>query len=266
MKKELKPTLAIIDLTDCEGCQLELISFKERLLDLSDKVEFVEWRLAQDRSEALRQNFDVVIIEGTPITSEEIELVKEIRERAGIVVALGSCAAIGGVNSILNQSEREAAKNKIYNSEYRLKATDSRPLSAHIKVDVVIPGCPVSGSEAEEVLGKLVHGFFPRPKSYTVCMECKAKQNRCLLLENLPCMGPVTRGGCGALCLSHGIPCYGCWGKLDGTNVEALKKKFKEFMSEEEIGKRFRIYWRNENSNVKTQNSKLSPKLKIQKI
>lgn len=241
-----KLSLAIIDFTDCEGCQLELVDLKEKLLDLTDRVELVEWRLVQDRERefVFPKKVDVAIVEGTPLTQEEIGILKEIRSRAVVLVALGSCACIGGVNSILDQQRRQELKDQIYDSQYQMLAVDSRPVSAHVRVEVMIPGCPVNGQEAEEILGKLVHGHLPRPKSYPVCLECKARQNECLLLNGQPCLGPVTRGGCGALCVSHGIPCYGCWGQLEGTNLTALRKKLTEFMSEEEIKKRLDIFWR----------------------
>jgi len=37
-----------------------------------------------------------------------------------------------------------------------------------------------------------------------------------LLVQGLVCLGPVTRGGCNALCVQRRMPCTGCFGALDG--------------------------------------------------
>jgi hypothetical protein len=40
--------------------------------------------------------------------------------------------------------------------------------------------------------------------------------------EGLTCLGPVTRGGCGALCPAYGRGCYGCFGPRESANGESL--------------------------------------------
>jgi hypothetical protein len=43
-----------------------------------------------------------------------------------------------------------------------------------------------------------------------------------IVSQGLPCLGPVTRGGCGALCPSFARGCYGCFGPREQANVPAL--------------------------------------------
>jgi F420-non-reducing hydrogenase small subunit len=38
----------------------------------------------------------------------------------------------------------------------------------------------------------------------------------CLLEQGLPCNGPATRSGCGALCPLAGAQCIGCYGPAEG--------------------------------------------------
>jgi sulfhydrogenase subunit delta len=38
----------------------------------------------------------------------------------------------------------------------------------------------------------------------------------------LPCLGPVTAGGCGALCPTAGAACYGCWGPCESPQMDAM--------------------------------------------
>jgi coenzyme F420-reducing hydrogenase gamma subunit len=59
-----KPKIAIYDFTDCEGCQVEIVSLREKLLTLENRVEIINWRLGQERAES--GPFDITIIEGTP--------------------------------------------------------------------------------------------------------------------------------------------------------------------------------------------------------
>ena len=47
--------------------------------------------------------------------------------------------------------------------------------------------------------------------------------NVCLTVtEGLPCLGPVTRSGCGALCPRYARGCYGCFGPKENANVASL--------------------------------------------
>src|SRR3990167_3570485 len=74
---EPKPKVAIFDFTDCEGCEVALISLREKLLDLAGEVEIVNWRLTQKRADD--GPYDAVLIERTPVTKPEIESEKPLR-------------------------------------------------------------------------------------------------------------------------------------------------------------------------------------------
>jgi coenzyme F420-reducing hydrogenase gamma subunit len=43
-----------------------------------------------------------------------------------------------------------------------------------------------------------------------------------VVAKGMPCLGPVTRAGCGALCPAMGRDCYGCFGPSDDPNPDAL--------------------------------------------
>src|SRR5690606_11277802 len=93
----------------------------------------------------------------------------------------------------------------------------------HVRVDVELSGCPIDATQLLSVTASLLRDQLPYITKKPVCLECKLRENACVLIENdLPCLGPVTAGGCGALCPSVGAACYGCWGPSEDPQVEAM--------------------------------------------
>jgi len=239
-----KPKIAIFDLTDCEGCELEFLNFKEKFPDFLERVEISNWRLVSDKEDW--KNIDFAFIEGTPIKPSEIELLKKIRNSAKYVIALGTCAATGGIPALIDPAKREKVFRKIYPGRAASASIIAKPIAHYIKIDFVISGCPVNPPEIERFLSQVLAGKIPQTKNYPVCLACKAKHNKCLLLEGIPCMGPVTSAGCNAICPSYGFPCFGCLGPIKDANITALKNKFSDLkMTDEEICDWLAITWRN---------------------
>jgi coenzyme F420-reducing hydrogenase gamma subunit len=48
-----------------------------------------------------------------------------------------------------------------------------------------------------------------------------------MVSRGIPCLGPVTRAGCGALCPGLGRDCYGCYGPAENANADALAARFR---------------------------------------
>lgn len=229
------PKIAIYDFTDCEGCEVKLVSLREKLLDLEKRVDIVDWRLGQERKEP--GPFTAAIIEGTPITQDEIDTLKWLRENSTYIIALGACASIAGIPGIMNKEDRAKWYEKIYSPEYKPKGIDALPLNTYVKIDFAIHGCPVDENELVKVFEDLLSGKKLTYRTYSVCLECKLAGNICRIAEeDKPCLGPITQGGCGAICISGGSPCYGCFGLREEANIEGLKeilgeKNFKQYYS-----------------------------------
>lgn len=222
-----KPKIAIFDLTDCEGCEIEFINLREKLASLVSQTDIANWRLASDNHDL--GPFDITFIEGSPITQADIETVKQARAASKIVITLGSCASLGGIQSSLGSPLAwENGIKDIYGKDYKTKNKAPKPVSYYIDVDLHIPGCPINIEELERFLGALLINKKPTEVRYPVCLECKASENTCLLLDGQPCLGPVTRGGCEAVCPSRGLRCWGCFGALRGGNTQALANLFVE--------------------------------------
>jgi coenzyme F420-reducing hydrogenase gamma subunit len=218
-----KPKVAFFEFTCCEGCQLTVLSLGDKLLDLFKSVDIVNFREA---SSYRGQDYEIAFIEGSVSSSEDVERVKEIRRRAKICVALGACAHIAGVNAIKNFHNQMEIRKSVYGDKaWVFDSILAQPIDAVIKVDYIIPECPIDKKEFLRVTSSILNGAEPFIPDYPVCVECKMKANVCLYHKTNPivCMGPVTRAGCGAACPSAGNACEGCRGLTSDANLDAFE-------------------------------------------
>jgi coenzyme F420-reducing hydrogenase gamma subunit len=122
----------------------------------------------------------------------------------------------------------------IYGEKHKVKTKAPRPINYYIDVDAALPGCPVNPDELLRLLAAEFSGKSFTPVTTPVCLDCKLAGNACLFLDEGFCLGPVTTGGCGAPCPKAGLRCYGCFGPLSGSNLNALKDAAKQ-LSEKEV-------------------------------
>ncbi len=235
-----KPKIAIFDFTDCEGCQVKLVSLREKFLKFEKRVEIVNWRLGQEKNKS--GPFDIALIEGTPITQHEIDLLKQLRKESKLLIGLGACACLGGIPAIMEKEQRKEWYNKIYGKDYQPRGIDALPLSAYVKIDYLIHGCPVEEKQLLKVMQDLLAGKTPQYKGYSVCLECKLAGNDCRLLKGKPCLGPITQGGCGAICIQGGSGCYGCFGLRQKAEIKNLLKILNKITDKKEINRYFSMF------------------------
>ncbi len=221
--KKTKPTIAIVSLTCCEGCQVAILDLGQKFLDLSKKVTIGDFAFLEDKPEP--PSYDVVFVEGAPITQGNIARLKDLRSRSKYLVALGACAALGGIAEIKNYQDKNERLRYVYKNFEGINNPDIKPISFYVKVDFEIPGCPINKKEFLRITKSLVAGIEPKIPQRPVCYECQIKQNKCLLQEGLPCLGPVILAGCGAPCPSSNYPCDGCRGPIKNANPDKLNKQ-----------------------------------------
>jgi F420-non-reducing hydrogenase small subunit len=110
-----------------------------------------------------------------------------------------------------------------------------RTLNQTVKVDYYLPGCPPPVKLILNAVEAIAKNDLPPKGSVlaplkSVCDECPRKKEnkklskiyrvyekvpepeRCVLEQGIICMGPATRSGCGAQCLTVDMPCTGCGG------------------------------------------------------
>lgn len=223
MKKNKKPTIAIISLTCCEGCQVAILDLGARFLQLAEYIKIGDFALLEDTPAT--QDYDVVFVEGAPITKENVERLKNLRARSKTLVVLGACAALGGIAEIKNHQDKNERLRYVYKNFEEINNPDIKPLSHYVKVDLEIPGCPINKEEFLKIANQLLADIPPTIAQRPVCYECQIKQNKCLLQEGLPCLGPLILAGCGAVCPSNNYPCDGCRGPLRNINPDKLTEQ-----------------------------------------
>ena len=225
-----KVKCAWFDFTCCEGCQIEMTNFGAPFLQLLDHVEVVEFR--EVMKETTDEPIDVAFIEGSFSREADRARLESIRERAGVVVAFGSCATSGGINALKNHMAMDDYKECVYGKDSAMPHLDTAkalPISAAIKVDLEIKGCPMSRDEFVRIVTQVLHGTTKvNVPSYPVCVECKLNETVCRYDDGDHCLGPIAVAGCGAPCPADGIPCEACRGMVQDANQESMEKVLKE--------------------------------------
>jgi sulfhydrogenase subunit delta len=225
----MKPRVAIFSLACCEGCGLAVIECENELLDVLSLIDLVEWREGLSEM-ADPPEVDIALVEGSVATHADVEKIKQIRERAKVLVAIGACAHTGGLNALKNRYGMNQVKQMVYGEAgAQFDTILARPLSAVVPVDLFLPGCPIDRNEFMSVVRDVALGKTPRLPSYPLCVECKKRENVCVFFKGMNCMGPVTRAGCDAICPTYGDGCEGCRGMVDNPNEEAHKETLAEY-------------------------------------
>jgi len=223
----IRPRTAFFDLACCEGCQLQIINLEEQLLDLLGLVEPVEWREAISDVHHADGRFDVALVEGSVTRDEDAERLRAIRERSDCLIALGSCATLGGVNKLKNLFETDEVQRSVYGEAASMPHLDTSPVRAlHevVHVDYEVHGCPIEADELVRAIQALLVGKQPYVPDYPVCVECKLNENPCRYEFGEICLGPLTRAGCNSRCTNEGSWCFGCRGFVSDSNAHAAKE------------------------------------------
>ena len=226
----------IISLTCCAGCVSSLLNAGDALLEiLSGDFEIVYSPTFVDLKDI--PNVDLAIVEGGVRTAEDEEIIREVRAKSRIIVALGICATHGGITSLGNMLSVKRLLEKEYFALGLTKLPELEdlmyPICNFVDVDYYIPGCPPMPFLIVHSLKSIVSGKTPIRHQSVVCTEChrkivaakldrlygiyekEANPELCLVSQGFICLGSLTREGCGAPCPRAGFTCFGCRGPAD---------------------------------------------------
>ena len=216
------PRLAVWKFASCDGCQLTLLDCEDELLSIAGRVEIAHFLEASRATSP--GPYDLSVVEGSITTPEDIDRIREIRRVSKFVMCIGACATAGGIQALRNFADVREFTSAVYaHPEYIRTLDRSSPPSAHITVDFELQGCPIDKGQLLEVITAVLAGRRPQIASHSVCVECKRRGTVCVMVsKGIPCLGPVTHAGCGAICPAYDRGCYGCFGPADTTNTQAL--------------------------------------------
>lgn len=217
-----KPTLAVHKFSSCDGCQLSILNLEDELLDLVGAVEIAYFLEATSKIEP--GPYDIAMVEGSISSPHEAERIQEIRAESNLLITIGDCATAGGIQALRNFTDAEKLADFTYDHpEYLHYLETSTPVSEHVHVDLEIWGCPVNKYQLLEAVIALLQKRKPRLPTHSVCLDCKRNGTVCVMVAyGMPCAGPATRSGCGALCPENGRGCYGCFGPAPDAKMDTI--------------------------------------------
>ncbi|MFE0644969.1 oxidoreductase [Streptomyces sp. NPDC058877] len=216
------PTLAVWKFASCDGCQLTLLDCEDELLPLSEQLEISYFPEAT--STAGPGPYDLSLVEGSVTTPADAARIQHIRAVSRHLVTIGACATAGGIQALRNFADVAEFRATVYASpDYIDTLDESTAISLNVPVDFELRGCPIDRGQLLEVITAFLTGRRPDIPDHSVCFSCKRRGTVCLpVAKGVPCLGPVTHDGCGALCPSYGRGCYGCFGPSGSTNLPAF--------------------------------------------
>lgn len=238
-----RPTLAVWKFASCDGCQLSLLDCEDQLLTIADAIQIAYFPEATRA--VVGGPYDVSLVEGSITTAHDAERIHKIREQSGALVTIGACATAGGIQALRNWADVNEFTSIVYaEPSYVSTLATSTPIAEHVPVDFELRGCPISKRHLIELIDALLHHRRPNLPRHSVCVECKARGIPCVMVrEGIPCLGPITQAGCGALCPAYDRGCYGCFGPAATPNVWALAEWWRlQGIADHDIGRALRTF------------------------
>ncbi|MFW9862792.1 MAG: hypothetical protein ACFFET_10945 [Candidatus Thorarchaeota archaeon] len=213
--------LAFVQLNSCSGCLFSLLA-NPVFPDIIKSADICYFPIISDQNSVKRA--EIAFVEGCVTSESEANLIRQLYTDGAKIVALGTCAVLGG---IMSQSENMQVC----------------PVGKYVDLHALLPGCPPPQYLTGNLLLSAIQGTdFILPEK-NVCAECPYTLDQdysteincinpprppksCFIREGVLCLGPITRAGCEARCLMAGTPCDGCFGTLKRSMPAAIANFF----------------------------------------
>ena len=169
-----KKSLATVWLTGCSGCHMSFLDLDEWLFELADLADIVYSPVASD-CKTYPNAVDICLVEGGVGTSDNLRLIRQVRQRTRVLIAFGDCAITANVPGMRNNlagidavlATAYGATAQVFSqlpegSEPVPKLLDQvLPVHELVPVDLYLPGCPPSASRIRAALEPLLHDLWP---------------------------------------------------------------------------------------------------------
>jgi NAD-reducing hydrogenase small subunit len=169
-KKKLR--VATTSLAGCFGCHMSFLDIDERLIELLEHIEFDSSPLTDIKSPG---NCDLGLVEGGLCNAENVHVLRNMRQKCRILVAMGACAINGGLPAQRNHLDIRDCLQTVYltgvglnrgfipnDPELPLPLDKVHPLHDVVKIDYFLPGCPPPADAIWQFLTDLIAGRTPQ--------------------------------------------------------------------------------------------------------
>ncbi len=161
---------ATVWLGGCSGCHMSFLDLDEFLFDIAAVADVVFSPVGCDLKE-YPHGVDVCLVEGAVNNDENLEAIRQVRERTKLVVSFGDCAVTGNVTAMRNMipdganmvASRSYLENADRNAMVPVEAgivptllPAALPVHAVVPVDVYIPGCPPPADRIKAVIQQIL--------------------------------------------------------------------------------------------------------------
>lgn len=238
-----KPKVAVFKFASCDGCQLSLLDAEDELLAVAGAIDIAFFPEASRTM--LKGPYDIGFVEGSITTHHDAERIQKVRRQCTALVTIGACATAGGIQALRNWADTQEYVRTVYaQPDFIQTLKMSTPIAEHVPVDFELRGCPINKKHLIELISAMLAGRKPNIPTHSLCMKCKRSGNVCITISRgVPCLGPVTQSGCGALCPRFGRGCFGCYGPMESANTAAMTTQLRLLgQSDEEIARAFRSF------------------------
>lgn len=172
-----KLRVAVYCAAGCGGCDISLLEIHERLPELLEAADVVFWPTVMDAKyadvEAMPDgSIDACLFNGAVRTEENLHVARLLRAKSRVLMALGACAAWGGIPGLANLDTVEEILTRSFLTTESSDNPDGvlpkaggdgdgpalprilpkvRALTQVVEVDYVVPGCPPEHERVWEI-------------------------------------------------------------------------------------------------------------------
>ena len=159
--------LATVWLSGCSGCHMSFLDLDLWLLELAQLADIVYSPVASDVKH-YPEAVDIVLVEGAVATTDNLQLLRQVRANSRTLVSFGDCALTANVPGMRNPlADPKALLQRVYGqwppdaAELPQLLPQALPVHELVPVEVYLPGCPPAAAAIRTVLEALLRGEQP---------------------------------------------------------------------------------------------------------
>ena len=218
-----RPTLAVWKFASCDGCQLSLLDCEAELLALTRAVRIAHF--TEMSRATVAGPYDVSLVEGSITTAADVERIKDVRAASRTPHhhrGVRGRRRDPGPAQLRRAGPPTRASSTPTPSTSTTSVT-STPISAHVQGRLRAPRLPDRPRPAPRGAARPAGRSAPGDRGPLGLPGVQgARHGVPPGAGGTPCLGPVTRAGCGALCPASAGAASGASGRARGPTRASL--------------------------------------------